>query len=368
VSIDSGVPDSGDNDGGSEANPTDDAADAGSESSTDDGAIVDASDGSTCPGAAPVDAGAENVAQGGGVLMVTNCGGANVSVNEMPIKAFDNDTATKWLCFLQNRQLPTIEYRFLAGSTYAVNAYSVTSANDAAERDPGSWRLEGSNDGTTWTTVDEQSGQVFPFRFQTKTYTFSNCTAYARYRFVITELAGGDASTAAIFQVGEFQLFGPQGQVSPLPPNRTKGGVVTATACVTNNTRETPPFAFDSDFSTKWFCGNNPVPIIEIALTGPQPDGGVGPASRTITAYSISSANDSPDRDPKSWTLQGTNSVGGGATWTVVDTQNNQAFANRFQTNTYTVATPAAFTRYRLAVTNNGSNDSQIGEIMLFGN
>jgi hypothetical protein len=346
--MDTGVPDSTDNDAG-EANPTDDGG--STESGTGDG-----SDGATCPGAAPVDAGAENVAQGGGVFMVTNCG--NVSVNEMPTKAFDNDTSTKWLCFLQNAQLPTIEYRFVGGATFAVNAYTVTSANDAPERDPGTWRLEGSNDdGATWTSLDQQVGQSFPFRGQTNTYTFSNCVAYARYRFVLTALTPTDAAPAIIFQVAEIQLFGAQGHASSVPPNQTKGGVVTTpSSCITTNLRERPPSAYDRDFSSKWFCGGNGAPIVDIALT----------ASRTITAYSVVSGDDNPDRDPKNWLLQGSND---GATWTQVDSQTDQVFANRIQTNLYSVAAPAAFTRYRFRVNaNNGSIDFQVGEIMLFGN
>jgi hypothetical protein len=55
--------------------------------------------------------------------------------------------------------------------------------------------------------------------------------------------------------------------------------------------------------------------------------------------------------------------------WTVVDTQTNQTFASRVQTNTYTVAAPASFARYRVVVSANaGSVDFQVGEIMLFGN
>jgi hypothetical protein len=363
VSIDTGTPDANGNDGAA-TEAGDESTDGGAGETSDDATADAASDAAdaSCFGATPAGPG-DDVAQGGGVFMTTNCGA--VSVNELPPKAFDNSDDTKWLCFLQNFGLPTIEYRFLTGATYAVNAYQVTSGNDAQERDPGSWRLEGSNDdGATWTAVDEQRGQTFAFRKQTNTYVFSNCVAYARYRFVVTELAGGDASTATIFQVSEIRLFGPQGQAPTLPPNRTQGGIAsTPSTCVTTNPREAPFAAFDTDFSSKWFCGGNKTPTLEIALDAP----------RTITAYSVTSGNDLPDRDPASWMLQGTNDpadAGADAsTWTVVDAQVNQVFANRYQTVTYNVATPASFARYQLVVTANaGSVDFQVGEIMLFGN
>jgi hypothetical protein len=64
-------------------------------------------------------------------------------------KAFDNKNApsngTKWCVY--NVSTPTspseLEYTFAVGTYYAITAYSVTSANDAPERDPRDWTLEG---------------------------------------------------------------------------------------------------------------------------------------------------------------------------------------------------------------------------------
>ncbi|WP_197288435.1 GH92 family glycosyl hydrolase [Nocardia sp. NRRL S-836] len=86
--------------------------------------------------------------------------------------------------------------------------------------------------------------------------------------------------------------------------------------------------------------------------------------AQTIRRYALSSANDSPERDPKNWTLQGSDN---GTDWTVVDTRTGEAFAERFQTKTYDIATPQAFTRYKLDITlNNGStNIVQLAEVQL---
>ena len=42
------------------------------------------------------------------------------------------------------------------------------------------------------------------------------------------------------------------------------------------------------------------------------------PSETTIKYYGIGSGNDAQDRDPKEWTLQGSND---GINWTVVDTR-----------------------------------------------
>ena len=43
----------------------------------------------------------------------------------------------------------------------AVVHYALTSANDSPERDPKDWQLQGSQNGSDWTTLDTQSGQDF---------------------------------------------------------------------------------------------------------------------------------------------------------------------------------------------------------------
>ncbi|SEW07393.1 Por secretion system C-terminal sorting domain-containing protein [Chitinophaga sp. YR573] len=84
-----------------------------------------------------------------------------------------------------------------------------------------------------------------------------------------------------------------------------------------------------------------------------------------VTQYTITSANDASGRDPKSWTLTASND---GNTWTTIDTQTNQTFANRFQTNTYTFSNSTGYLYYRLNVTaNNGAGDSQLAEWHLAG-
>ena len=88
------------------------------------------------------------------------------------------------------------------------------------------------------------------------------------------------------------------------------------------------------------------------------------PAAQNIKKYALSSANDSPERDPKNWTVQGSTN---GTDWTVLDTRTGETFSERFQTKTYDVTTPGSYSWYKLDITlNNGStNIIQLAEWQL---
>ncbi|MEW2403227.1 alpha-1,2-mannosidase [Streptomyces sp. NPDC046862] len=86
----------------------------------------------------------------------------------------------------------TAELDFAFEHPAAVAAYRLTSANDAADRDPEDWELQGSHDGTHWTTVDSRTGERFRKRHETKEYSVASPAPYARYRLSITCNLGSD--------------------------------------------------------------------------------------------------------------------------------------------------------------------------------
>ena len=76
-----------------------------------------------------------------------------------------------------------------------------------------------------------------------------------------------------------------------------------------------------------------------------------------LSGYTITSANDAPARDPKSWNILGSTD---GATWTVLDTRINQAWAGRGQANSYAFSNTAAYSFYKWEITaNNGGTEIQ---------
>jgi hypothetical protein len=109
----------------------------------------------------------------------------------------DNSTSTKYLTFHNAAWI-----QFQVSAAHVVTRYSITSANDAPERDPLSWTLQGSNNGTTWSTLNSQSNQDFPNRLQRREFSFTNTTAYAYYRLNMNNNSG------TILQLAEWEIFG----------------------------------------------------------------------------------------------------------------------------------------------------------------
>ena len=87
--------------------------------------------------------------------------------NETVANLFDGRTGTKWLTFATTGWAQGK----LAAPT-VVNRYALTSANDFAGRDPKNWKLQGSNDGQSWTDLDTRTNEMFQQRFQTRQFSF----------------------------------------------------------------------------------------------------------------------------------------------------------------------------------------------------
>jgi predicted alpha-1,2-mannosidase len=125
--------------------------------------------------------------------------------NETAQKAADEDPNTKWLTFNSTGWL---QYRLSGDVT--VKKYALTSANDSPGRDPKDFQLQGSQDGSHWTTVDSRTGQDFPGRFKSHVYDVANPGAYSYYRLNVS-LNHGDP----IVQLADLILS--DGSTGPAP-------------------------------------------------------------------------------------------------------------------------------------------------------
>ena len=135
--------------------------------------------------------------------------GDNAPSGEVGANAFDNSIFTKWLDFANanpSTRASWIQYACPGGAQAAVTQYTVTSANDAPERDPQNWRLLGSNNGgTNWTTLDMRTNVVFTNRYETHAYAFANTTAFNTYRFQIDSVA--NPASANSVQLSELEFI-----------------------------------------------------------------------------------------------------------------------------------------------------------------
>ncbi|WP_116789228.1 galactose-binding domain-containing protein [Flavobacterium psychrotrophum] len=134
---------------------------------------------------------------------ITDLGGTITSqYNDSPAaevvsKIIDNSSATKYLTFHASAY---VTYEGI--TSYILNSYSITSGNDAPERDPLNWTLQGSNDSSAWTTIDTRTGEDFASRTQKRTFTFTNNKSFKYFRLNMTNNSG------TTLQVAEIELFG----------------------------------------------------------------------------------------------------------------------------------------------------------------
>lgn len=124
-------------------------------------------------------------------------------VGEDITKLIDNSTATKYLTnSAGSANYVWVQYQFPNSEKYVVTKYSMTSANDSEERDPLSWTLQGSNNGTSWTTIDTRTNEDFATRFLRREFTCTNTTAYNYYRLDMR------STSSSMLQLAEWELFG----------------------------------------------------------------------------------------------------------------------------------------------------------------
>lgn len=80
--------------------------------------------------------------------------------------------------------------------------------------------------------------------------------------------------------------------------------------------------------------------------------------------YIITSGNDSQDRDPKTWTVEGSNDQ---STWSALDSKTSQSFTYRNEIKQFSFSNSSTYKYYRLTIKDNaGSPDLQLSEWRLF--
>ncbi len=133
----------------------------------------------------------------GGKLSVLRDNNGGPDDGEGSKKVIDGDDHTKYLCDFNGRVWMQFEFK----EPVVSGVYTLTSANDAPERDPKAWTFEGSDNGSTWVELDRRSNFFFEERYQTKVFRFTNTKAYKYYRIDISELRGN-----APFQLAEWTI------------------------------------------------------------------------------------------------------------------------------------------------------------------
>ncbi len=218
--------------------------------------------------------------------------------------------------------------------TSKITSYSIT-ANEATGS-PKSWELHALS-GTNWIKINEQQNVTFlsheTKRFEISYASYSTIQNATSYRLVIKDKNGGTN-----LNIAEWQLFG--SPVTFETSITSNGGAVTD-QYNSNTGAESVKSLNDNKADTK-LCVVEKGHTIWIQYISPTPV--------QVKRYTLTSANDAPERDPKNWTLEASNN---GTDWEVLDTQANQYFASRYCTLEYNVTNGkenSYYTYFRLNV------------------
>lgn len=203
-----------------------------------------------------------NVAVGG----VVNSDDYNTG-GEGPAEAFDVNPGSKWY---HGAAAPAwLSYDFGSSLTQTIKRYAITSANDVPQRDPAAWQLQGSNDGSSWTTLDTRSGETFAYRYQTKTYAISNATAYRYYRLYVTANSGGSGYGV---QLSELALLTDTGSTVPNGAyrllNRNSGKALDVSGGGTADGTNVQQWGYGGYANQKWtltYLGNGQYQVLGLA-------------------------------------------------------------------------------------------------------
>ena len=133
----------------------------------------------------------------------------NYWASEGAYNVFDNKVgggSDKWCC---NGPTQWIYVQF--SESYVLSHFTITSGNDSTGRDPDIWKIQGSNDGSSWTDIYVYSNNgVSPFgsnRLQVRKYTgagddFATPLPYSYFRYYVSSTVSGG------HQINELEFFG----------------------------------------------------------------------------------------------------------------------------------------------------------------
>lgn len=298
---------------------------------------------------------------------------------ESPAKILDGDPGTKYL----NRGgggSGFIVTPVTAAQGIMVQSFTITTANDAADRDPAVWELYGTNDAIVsadnsagiaenWTLIAQGTIQLPAERKVVgPIVSFESFDVYTSFKMVFPKTQGSN-----LFQIADVALY-------PLPEAQGMNILSPADAIKAIEigwqsnypVNEAPKFCIDGDPNTKYlnFGEVNSGIIVTPAI-----------GSSLLDSFQITTANDSPERDPVVWMVYGTNDEivtadnGDGKTenWTLICGGTLALPAERLTAGAvYVIANQAEpYTSYKVlfpTVKNAATaNSMQIADIQLYG-
>ena len=122
----------------------------------------------------------------------------NSPYNETAVNAFDGNAGTKYLNF--DKQNAGVTVKLNQGRV--VKKFTITTANDAVERDPSSYKLYGSNDGVNWSLLSEGALSLSDSRFAVSSeIAVANTNAYVYYFIKFPSIKNNSGNSVQVSEV-----------------------------------------------------------------------------------------------------------------------------------------------------------------------
>ena len=255
-------------------------------------------------------------------------------------KSADRNHNTKWFSEFNRGlswQLELPVARFL-------QSYSFVYGNDEPARDPKSWIVEGSADGKTFTKIAEVKEYPSQLRHATRFFSIDDPGSYRFYRIQFLDNHGSSGFQLAEIEFSDNEVREPYGKVN-IPTATSPSGHI-------GKKGEEVGRTLDRNKRSKWFTPFCPGISWQLEL----------PESRKCTIYRLTSANDYPGRDPKSWIVEGS---ADGKIFTKIAEEKDVKFDSRLQEKEFSIASSGSYRFYRIVFTGlaAGNDGFQIAEI-----
>jgi hypothetical protein len=314
----------------------------------------------------------------------------NVTGTETPTSVLDQNAATKYLNF--GREMTGIIVQPQFGPSI-LKSFTLTTANDGPERDPAAYLLYGTNSPVT--SADNSDGKSEPWTLiqagpinlpQTRQVIsapvdVTNATTYSAYKLLFQELKKINASNVPAnpnsMQVADIQFFNAPaaGGSALLATGDTIRGIDETDSAYPPTERPLEAIDGLKDATSKYLnFGREGTGLIVTPSKGPS----------VIKSMRLTTANDTPSRDPASYQIYGTNdtitsfehSTGDAENWVLIasgnvtlpDLRNTEGDIIPFGSNA------ASYTSYKVIFPDNkgpdtgtgSANSIQFSEIELF--
>jgi hypothetical protein len=254
----------------------------------------------------------------------------NSPAGEEAAKAFDGNVGTKYLNF--DKQNAGVTIKLSQGRV--VQKFTLTTANDSAERDPASYKLYGSNDGVTWTLIKEGPLSLSDGRLAVSgEIAVDNTTAYVYYFMLFPTVKNNSGNSVQIAEVTYYYDLN-DGVTSTdtgsggTPSNPGQTGSVCADCGPTVVSTSTSNSVSTSSSSSN----TGSVSVSRPTTTGNYTDGFVG--TTTVTTTTTTPVTTTTWSDGSTTTSNGTPTSTTSTTYTITPTPGSAPTYSRTAPNT----------------------------------